>query len=175
MKKLSALLNKSNMVNLIAFNLTWLGLILLGDIFIPMAATFLILHLYYQAGKNELSLILVVAVIGTLLDSTLAYSDVFIFPDTQYIPFWLVTLWCCFAATIRHSLSFLASSKILQFLIGGIFAPLSYLAGANFSVVYLTPSLGFSYLLLACLWGPLMVVIFFISEGLDMKDECYAQ
>ena len=175
MKNLLTLVNKSNLVNLVGFNLTWFGLILFGNIFIPAALILLMLHLYYQAEKNELPLIVIVAVTGVLLDSTLVYSGFFIFPDTQHIPFWLTTLWFCFAATIRHSLGFLASSKIRQILLGGVFAPLSYLAGANFSVVYLTQSLGFSYLLLACLWGPLMVLIFTISDGLFIEEEHYVR
>ena len=175
MKKLFVLFNKASPVNLIGFNLIWLGLIFFGNVFIPVAAILLALHWHYYAEKNELTLILIVATLGILLDSILTYSGFFIFPDTQHIPFWLIALWFCFAATIRHSLNFLASSKLLQLLVGAAFAPLSYLAGAKFSVVYITPSLGFSYLLLSLLWGPLMVLVFSIDDGLRMEEECYAQ
>ncbi|MFT5812992.1 MAG: hypothetical protein ACI9VT_000730 [Psychroserpens sp.] len=76
-----------------------------------------------------------------------------------------------FAGTIRHSLAFLAKSKVLQFVVGALFAPLSYLAGAKLSVVYLVPSLGFTYLLLACLWGPLMLVVFSLNRLLIVLEE----
>jgi hypothetical protein len=169
------LVNGWTIINLVGFNLTWLGLILFGNNFIPIALVILMLHLYYQAEKNELKLIFIVVAIGVLLDSTLLYSGIFIFPSTQHIPLWLIVLWCCFAATIRHSLGFLSQSKILQLLAGGVVAPLSYLAGAKFSAVYLTSSLGISYLLLACIWGPLMVLIFLINDGLCIEEECYVR
>ena len=164
-------MNNPTLVNLLGFNAIWFGLILLGNVFIPIAAIMLLLHLYYQADKNELVLILIVAGVGVLLDSTLIYFGIFVFPDSAQLPFWLITLWFCFAATVRHSLSFLAKSKILQVLVGGIFAPLSYLAGAKFSVVYITPEFELSYLLLACLWGPLMVLIFAISGWLQIEEK----
>ena len=62
-------------------------------------------------------------------------ANFFIFDDNQHIPFWLVMLWACFGATLCHSLRFLAEYKILQILVGGGFAPLSYLAGYQFQVV----------------------------------------
>ena len=175
MKNLSGKVSKWSIVNLVGFNITWLGLVFFGNSFIPFAATLFICHLYFQAEKNELVLILLVATIGVLLDSTLEYNSIFVFPKTEYIPLWLITLWFCFAATIRHSLGFLAQSKILQLLVGGIAAPLSYLAGAKFSVVQLTLSTGLSYLILACIWGPLLVVIFLINERLCIEEKCYAE
>ena len=163
--------NNLILVNLLGFNAIWFGLILLGNVFIPIAVIMLLLHLYYQADKNELVLILIVAGVGVLLDSALIYSGTFVFPGSTQLPFWLITLWLCFAATVRHSLGFLANSKILQCLIGAIFAPLSYLAGAKFSVVYITPEFELSYLLLACLWGPLMELIFAISGWLQIEEK----
>tara|TARA_B110000495_G_C23029311_1_gene612469 strand:- start:2529 stop:3071 length:543 start_codon:yes stop_codon:yes gene_type:complete len=165
--------NNLILVNLLGFNAIWFGLILLGNVFIPIAVIMLLLHLYYQADKNELVLILIVAGVGVLLDSALIYSGIFIFPGSTptQLPFWLITLWLCFSATVRHSLGFLANSKILQCLIGAIFAPLSYLAGAKFSVVYITPSFELSYLLLAGLWGPLMVLVFALSAWLQIEEK----
>ncbi len=165
------LFNNPTLVNLLGFNAAWFGLILLGNIFIPLAAIMLLLHLYYQADKSELVLIFIVAGVGVLLDSALIYSGIFIFPDSTQLPLWLITLWFCFAATVRHSLSFLAKFKILQVLAGGVFAPLSYLAGAKFSVVYITPSFELSYLLLGCLWGPLMLLVFAISGWLQIEEK----
>lgn len=164
------LINNPNFINLLGFNAIWFGLIFLGNSFIPVAAILLLLHLCFLAGKNELTLIFIVAGIGVLLDSVLVYAHVFIFPEATKLPFWLITLWFCFAATVRHSLGFLSNSKILQCSVGAIFAPLSYLAGAKFSVVYITPSFELSYLLLACLWGPLMVLIFALSRWTKVEE-----
>lgn len=166
------MVRKSILCNLVAFNIAWFGLVFIGNLFIPIALILLGSQLWFcQASKNELLLICLVAVIGMSLDLTLVFSGIFIFPNTEFIPFWLMILWVFFASTIRHSLAFLSYSKFLQFLVGATIAPLSYLAGAKLSVVYLAPSLGFSYLILACLWGPLMVFIFALSRWLKSEGE----
>ncbi|ARD44639.1 DUF2878 domain-containing protein [Colwellia sp. PAMC 21821] len=158
--------------SLVGFNIAWFGLVFIGNSFIPIAGILLGAQLwYFQTTKNEFALIFLIATLGVLLDFALVYTGVFIFPDTKGIPFWLITLWIVFAGTIRHSLAFLNNSKILQFFIGALLAPLSYIAGAKLSVVYLVPSLGFGYVLLACLWGPFMVVIFSISRWLLILEE----
>jgi hypothetical protein len=165
---------KSPLWNLVAFNLAWFGLVFIGDLFIPIAAILFGAQLwYFKSTKNEILLICLVATLGIGLDLALVYSGIFIFPATEGIPFWLITLWIIFASTIRHSLAFLANSKLLQFAVGAISAPLSYLAGAKLAVVDLGLSAGSSYLLLACLWGPLMVFMFALSRWLLVKEKSY--
>lgn len=160
--------------NIVAFNIIWFGLIFIGNGFIPIAAIMLCIHIWqFQAFKSEILLICLVATIGILLDTSLVYAGIFTFPNTIGIPFWLTVLWFCFACTIRHSLAFLANSKLMQLVFGALLAPLSYLAGANLSVVQLSPSLAVSYLILACLWGPLMVLIFALSRWLQAAGESH--
>lgn len=169
------ILNNSIIWNVAAFNIIWFGLIFIGNAFIPIAAILLCIHIWtFQADKSELLLICLVATVGILLDTSLVYAGIFSFVNTTGIPFWLAALWFCFACTIRHSLAFLANSKVLQFVFGALLAPLSYLAGANLSVVQLTPSLAASYILLACLWGPLMLLIFSLSTWLENKEQSHA-
>jgi hypothetical protein len=166
------MVRKSILWNLVAFNIAWFGLVFIGNVFIPIAAILLGSQFWYcQSNKNDMLFICLVAMVGMSLDQTLVFAGIFIFPNTEFIPFWLMTLWICFANTIRHSLAFLAPSKFLQFTVGAVIAPLSYLAGAKLSAVYLAPSLGFSYLILACLWGPLMVFIFALSRWLQVEGE----
>ena len=163
---------KSPLWNLVGFNIAWFGLVFIGDLFIPVAAVLFIVQLWaFQSTKNELLLICLVATTGIWLDYALVYLGVFIFPETNGIPLWLITLWIVFAGTIRHSLAFLEKSKLLQFFTGAIFAPLSYLAGAKLSVVYLVPSLGVSYVLLACIWAPLMLMFFALSRWILVLNE----
>lgn len=169
------MVTKSMWWNLISFNVAWFGLVFCGNLFIPVAIVLLGTQLWMSdTDKSDALLILLVAVIGVLLDFALVYAGVFTFPDTDYLPFWLITLWFCFASTIRQSLAFLANSRWFQLFVGVFLAPLSYLAGANLSVVQLAPSLGVSYLLLACLWGPLMLLIFFLSTWLNNKEQNHA-
>ena len=107
--------------------------------------------------------------IGSLIDTLLHSAGILIFPNQYFIPFWLIILWAAFAATIAHSLQFLRHSTLLQALIGFIFPPLSYLAGASFSIVELGYSQLATYFILAMIWSVLMVVFF------QLKDIFYGQ
>ncbi|MCO4797668.1 MAG: DUF2878 domain-containing protein [Colwelliaceae bacterium] len=153
------------LLNLLGFNLSWFGLILLGNIFIPLSLLWLGLHLYLCKDlKNELKLILTIVVIGTLVDTTLLSLDILIFPEHHSIPLWLITLWACFAATVAHSLQFLAQSSLLQVIIGFFIPPLSYLGGASLSAVELGYSHVTTYFILASIWSVLMVLFFHFKE-----------
>ena len=151
--------------NLIGFNISWFGLVLLGQSFIPFALFWLGLHLYFcKSSQAEFKLILSITIVGTLVDSILLSLDVLVFSERLIIPFWLITLWAAFAATIAHSLKFLAKSKKLQFIIGFIFPPLSYIGGASLSAVEFGYNLLVTYLILASIWAVLLVLFFYLKE-----------
>lgn len=175
------------LINIIGFNLSWFGLVLLGNDFIPVTLCWLIYHVY-QISRNkstqtqsslnlswraELSLIVLVTVTGILVDSALTLSGVFQFPDNQIIPLWLVMLWASFAATIAHSLQFLAKSKKLQLLIGFVFPPFSYLAGASFLSVELPYGPYITYFVLAPIWSILMLLFYQCWSFIKRKGDNY--
>lgn len=163
---------KSNIVNVVAFNIAWFGLVFIGNLFIPIAVLIFVFQCWcLRSTKNDLVFILSVATLGIWLDFALVFSGVFIFPGTNGIPLWLIMLWLFFATTIRQSIAFLEKSKVLQFLVGATFAPLSYLGGAKLSAVTLVPPLGVSYMLLACIWAPLMLIIFRLSRWMLTLEE----
>lgn len=157
--------------NLIAFNCSWLGLVLFGNLAIPFVFLWLISHLY--ACENyvaELKLILSVTVIGVCLDSLLTSLGVFRFSDSLLLPFWLIVLWSAFASTIAHSLNFLTANKKYQFIVGFIFPPFSYLAGASLSKVELGYQALTTYMILAPLWGCLFIVIYLLKNAFYVEE-----
>lgn len=157
--------------NLIAFNCSWLGLVLFGNVAIPFVLLWLFIHVYLS--KNylaELKLILSVTVIGVCLDSLLTSFGVFTFSDSLLLPFWLIVLWSAFAGTIAHSLNFLTANKRLQFVIGFIFPPFSYLAGASLSKVELGYQTLTTYFILAPLWGCLFIVIYLLKNAFYFEE-----
>lgn len=163
-------------VNLIGFNLIWFGLIYWGNAFIPAAAVFFAWHLYYTRSDDfiEIRLIFIVAGIGICVDSILQHLGVFIFVENNHLPFWLITLWLCFATTISHSLIFLNHSKLCQCLVGAFVAPFSYLAGHQLNAVEFGLTLLDTYILLAIIWGVLMVTFFHIKDMLIQAEVDYA-
>jgi hypothetical protein len=159
------------LINLIGFNVSWFGLIYWGNNFIPIAFLLLLAHLFFQSKNyKEFFLILVVSVIGISVDSLLQQLTLFIFLEPSHIPFWLMMLWASFAATICHSLNFLASSKMLQLVVGGLISPLSYIAGYKFMVVDFGYSMFITYVVLALVWGGLFILFYYLKNKI-MKGE----
>lgn len=159
------------MVNLILFNVMWLGLVLIGDFFIPIAIGWLVIHVYVQEQQSkEIFLLLSIAVVGVLVDSVLTQVAFFVFEEHILIPVWLVVLWFCFAATVNHSLSFLNRNKWFQAL-AGIFAPLSYMAGARFEKVELPYGWIYSYIALSAIWIVLMLLFYVIRNRIFEQEK----
>lgn len=159
------------LLNFIGFNISWFGLIFFGESFIPLAFLWLVFHIFHcKKTIAELKLILSITFIGVVVDSTLMFAGVFIFDEQFIIPMWLITLWAVFAATIAHSLQFLARSKLLQFTVGYIFPPISYLGGASLSAVEFGHNSLVTFFILASLWGVLMVLFFHIKEILYFQE-----
>jgi len=163
-------------INLIGFDFVWFGLIYWGNAFTPIAFLLLGLHFYFaaKAKLKELYLICAVASIGILVDSTLQYLRIFIFPELNILPLWLVTLWFCFAATLCHSLKFLQHSKLLQWFTGAFLAPMSYLAGYKLDVVSFSLTVTSTFVVLSFVWSVLMIVFFTLKSYLIQEDHNYA-
>lgn len=159
------------LVNIIGFNISWFGLVYLGNTFAPFALLFIVIHLLTVTEfRSEALLMLTITGIGISVDSLLHQNNFFIFPNSDHIPFWLVVLWLCFSTTISHSLHFLVASKKLQITAGVIFAPLSYLAAVKLNAVELGQSVALSYAVLSLLWALLFIVFFYLKSHFDMKE-----
>jgi len=90
------------------------------------------------------------------------------------MPLWLITLWFCFASTICHSLKFLQKSKLFQVLVGGLLAPVSYLAGNEMNAVSFGLSVTNTFVILSVLWGVLMLIFFALKSQLIQEEARYA-
>ncbi|NMP31583.1 DUF2878 domain-containing protein [Thalassotalea sp. M1531] len=125
------------LLNALLFNISWFGLILMGNSFIPFTFLWLAVHFYQcENVKKDLTIVAWVTFIGVVTDSTLTLLGVFEFSSSVFIiPFWLVALWMSFAATLNHSLRLVANSKLAQKFVGLIGVPLSYFAGQKLGAV----------------------------------------
>ncbi|WP_206484318.1 DUF2878 domain-containing protein [Thalassotalea sp. G2M2-11] len=164
--------------NFIGFQISWLGLVLWGNLFIPIALLWLTIHfirLSVVQRRQDAQVIFLVALLGICFDSALIWIGVFEFNDnifnSVFIPMWLMVLWCCFAATLTHSLSFLANLPFLQIACGAIVAPLSYYAGYQLSAVNFGYSISFTLGILAIYWSVLMLIFFQIVLFILTKEQ----
>lgn len=160
------------LVNIIGFNIAWCGLVYWGDVFIPVAIIILVSHIIWFSKPNEVLLIIVVSCIGILIDSLLMHINIFIFPNASYIPYWLITLWFCFSATLLHSLRILSQSRWYQVLVGFGIAPCSYLMGEKLGVVNFGYSIAVTFTILGIIWAALLVLCFYLSSILNKEADC---
>ncbi|TCS37128.1 DUF2878 domain-containing protein [Reinekea marinisedimentorum] len=150
-------------INALLFNALWLGLVVIGNAFIPLAIIGLCFHLCIVNNTlHEAKVMAAVAGIGLLADVLLTFAGVFEFTAT---PYWLLFLWLAFASTINHSLKWVARLPYAAHISGLLFAPLSYLAAERLGAVSFGLSTLSTYLLLGVVWLLLLNVFVLISTA----------
>jgi Protein of unknown function (DUF2878) len=135
----------SRFVNFAMFYLGWFscvvgaarGWLWLGP---AVAAVLLLVHLALTPSRvREARLILLAGLFGFAVDTSLASAGLFSFTRTSVTPWlsplWMVALWMLFATTLNGSMSWLAGRYGLAALLGFLFGPVSYVAGARLGAI----------------------------------------
>lgn len=145
---------KSLLINVVGFQLCWLGLVLQWPLAMPIAAAYLLWHGLVVADASERRLLVLVALGGILMDGLLTTLGVFRFqPEPLWIPLWLTFLWIVFATTLKHSL-YWAWTRAWWFIpLSGLGSASSYLAGARLGAVDLPLGYALTTLILLCVWS----------------------
>lgn len=149
------------LLNILRFEAGWL-LCVLGGSWAALAggSALIAWHLYAQARPGEWRLLLGFAVLGLLVDGSLAAAGGYDFsghaPLLGVIPLWLWMLWPLFATLVLHSLAWLWRYPWLALLGGAVSGPLSYYGGALLADVTIAPWL---LPVQAVIWGGMCWVI----------------
>ena len=157
----------SKSLNIIIFNLLWLGLVLGRDSLIHLTLPSLLIYLacLLRIGDLKVHQILLPAAIGITIDSSLTFFGIFIFPDSSLIiPFWLIVLWINFSTTITLSLSFIGKSKLVAFGHGATALPFNYTVGERLGAVTFGEPYLFSILVLVLVWSVSFPILFMVSH-----------
>ena len=157
----------SKSLNIIIFNLLWLGLVLGRDSLIHLTLPSLLIYLacLLRIGDLKVHQILLPAAIGITIDSSLTFFGIFIFPDSSLIiPFWLIVLWINFSTTITLSLSFIGKSKLVAFGLGATALPFNYTVGERLGAVTFGEPYLFSILVLVLVWSVSFPILFMVSH-----------
>lgn len=153
-----------NLLNFVAYQLAWFAVILgaasgfswVGALVAVLVA---VTHVSFRRDALEFKLIAFAAVIGMLVDSTLAMTGQVRFEEAwpaNLAPYWMVSLWIAFATTLNHSLRWLMCRPVFAALAGAVGGPLAYLAGAKLGALTIVTPLT-TLPLIALLWTPVMV------------------
>ena len=170
-----------NLFNLIGFQVCW-WLCILGVRFqFPFLGpvcmvVFLLIHCFgFRVEKSELKLILLVSLIGTLIDSMLAYSGIVEYEGTYsslewLAPLWITAMWAGFASTVNHSLAWLKERPFITITMGFIAGPVAYLTAEKFGAITMNGSAVMKNSLLAIIWGSSVRAIFIFNKRLRISS-----
>ena len=90
----------------------------------------------------EMRVLLAAIAIGWTADSALALAGFISFPEVAQLggpsPVWMVALWACFAATFRHSLSWMRGRWLIAVVLGAVGGPLAYVGGEKLGAILQT-------------------------------------
>ena len=153
----------SKFLNIIVFNLLWVGLVLGRDSLIHITLPSLLIYLGCLLRFSDLKLhqILLPALIGITIDSSLTFFGIFTFPESNLIiPFWLIILWINFSTTLNLSLSFIGKSKLVAFGLGATALPFNYTVGERLGAVIFGEPYFFSILILVLIWSVSFPILF---------------
>ena len=157
----------SKFLNIIVFNLLWVGLVLGRESLIHLTLPILLIYLacLLRIGDLKVHQILLPAIIGIMIDMSLTFFGIFIFPDSSLIiPFWLIVLWINFSTTITLSLSFIGKSKLVAFGLGATALPFNYTVGERLGAVTFGEPYLFSILVLVLVWSVSFPILFMVSH-----------
>ena len=157
----------SKFLNIIVFNLLWVGLVIGRDSLIHITLTILLIYLGCLLRFSDLKVhqILLPALIGITIDSSLTFFGIFIFPESNLIiPFWLIVLWINFSTTLNLSISFIGKSKLVAFGLGATALPFNYTVGERLGAVIFGEPYFFSILILVLVWSVSFPILFIVSH-----------
>jgi len=130
------------------------------------------IHLYWSRERQrEAIFIVLVALIGMIVDSLQKITGLVNYAaDYAALPWlapaWIVAMWVLFATALNSSLQWLNNRYLLAALLGGIFGPLSYRAGAAFGAATFPFGEISGLIILAVIWGLVMPLLVWINYKL---------
>ena len=168
-------------INIIGFYIGWWACVLGTANDIPylgpaVMILFLIVHYYlFVSDIQEIYLVLIIGIIGTITDSLLFLSGSFIYAgaysnEILIAPMWITAMWMGFSATVNHSMSWLKDKWLLMVICGVVFGPVAFFTGEKFGAIEFNLSALFSVLVIAIVYGILMPAIYFLNRHLGLDE-----
>ncbi len=151
-------------LNLLGYYLVWWSIVVFEKASLLQYSVIiflinLIIHFKFSVNqvKKEIYTIGLVFILGMSLDLLLSYFHVFDLIGAYWI--WLPMIWITFGTTINYSFhKVLDLSKVMVFILGNIFGPLSYISAGKFGLLVYTNSIVL-LVIHGFLWGLLMLVL----------------
>ena len=149
--------------------LPWLGPL--------VVAVHLGLHLWWSADRErEAIFIALVTLTGLIIDSVQKATGLVVYAaDFSLLPWlapaWIIAMWALFASAMSGSLQWLSGRYLLAALLGAIFGPLSYRAGAAMGAASFPLGEWLSLGVLAAIWAVVLPGLFWMHKRLNQDRD----
>jgi len=164
------------LVNFVVFQVGWFACVLGAANGLPwlgLLVVCFIVALHVRSADqplHEMQLMVLAMVLGLVFDSLLVSSGWVRYPSGMLIPgvapYWILAMWALFSTTLNLSMGWLKSSLVLASVMGSVFGPLSYLAGARLGAIVLVDFRS-SMIVLAIIWALVMPILIFAASRFD--------
>jgi hypothetical protein len=140
--------------------LGWFGCVYFGKAgwgaasFIISVVTWALMRFIYRCDPQLIFRLLIFLIIGLTFDSLGVHYNLIQIktsPDIGNLSFWLISLWLHFVAVLPLLQKTLRNKYFLASLLGAIFGPLSYSAGARFDILAMNGNL--ALIIYAVFWA----------------------
>jgi hypothetical protein len=167
----------TTLINAVAYQIGWFACVLGAAYQLPWIGTLVslgvvALHLVITTRPHsEFMLIVAAALIGLVLDSSLASTGLVAFPSGVFIegvsPHWMIALWVGFATTLNVSLRWLTRNRTYAIAFGAVGGPIAYLAGTKLGAMTIAnPSIALP--VIGASWAAAMFVLATLASRLPI-------
>ncbi len=170
------LTKKSVFINFFTFYVAWWAMLISYWKGMPVVgwvvfAAMMAIHFFRVSvnKKKDAKEVFFIAVAGILLDTALSRFGVLTFNNSLFSilpPVWLLGIWFLFATTISYTFILIRNKIPAQVIVGGFFAPVSYITGAKFGLLTLYPHFPTYYAIHGACWLVFFPLCFYISKKL---------
>ncbi|MBY0414633.1 MAG: DUF2878 domain-containing protein, partial [Bdellovibrionales bacterium] len=146
----------------------WKGVPVVGWIVFAAVIAIHFLKVSVNVKKDALEMV-VIAFSGILLDTALGAAGILTFNNSYsaiFPPLWLIGIWFLFATTISYTFVLIRNKIVAQVIVGGFFAPVSYITGAKFGLLSLYLPFSTYYIIHGACWLVFFPLCFFLSKKL---------
>ena len=168
------LTRKSVFINFFAFYVAWWAMLIsnwknVAAIGWGVFAIVMAIHFFRVSinRKKDAKEVIIIALAGVILDTILAKTGILTFENPvspTFPPLWLWGIWFLFATTISYTFILIRNKIPAQVIVGGFFAPVSYITGAKFGLLSLYQPFPVYYAIHGACWLVFFPLCFWISK-----------
>lgn len=162
--------------NILGLQITWIACAYGAShsqphIGVVVGLMYLILHFTFTTSRHiDILTMCILATIGITLDYFNLRVGIISFHQSDsnfnFIPIWLIVLWCVFALVIPHSLYWLSKKPILAFILGGTGGSSSYWLGHKLNAIILSEPLTASITVYFVQWAFYMLIAYSLYRSI---------